>query len=208
MDKMWEDVLEGTSDVCLDGTVRGNKFNKVHYVNDNMRKEFERAIKLNREYSSRNDKALYFTNTSMAFGLLGKGGLFGKDIYYLECPKYFVFELIFPPLPFFQTSFIDAIKSNFYTRAYNPSTAYISLVLQGFSKRQKLMRIHKYLEHYEIPYLPSTRKDEVIKMVDGNKSQSEIDKHLSDLNTIYHNQQSYLSPTGWINTLVYKGEWK
>lgn len=210
MDQMWENLLEGTIDsvVSVDKTVIGKKFKNMHYVNKKMRDGFENDIKLKRGgYSYRNDKNLYFTNTSIAFGLLGEGGLFGKDIYYLENPKYFVNELVFPPLPFFQTSFIEAIKTNFYTRAYNPSVQYITLVIQDFIKRQKLRRIHTYLEHFEIPSLPSTRKDEIIKMVDGNKSQSEIDKHLSDLNMIYHNQQSYLSATGWINTIVYSREW-
>jgi hypothetical protein len=206
MDKMWEELLKDATRRDYDNVFIGKVLKNVHYVNEKMREEFDKYSKNNsRPYQP--NTTLYFTNTSMAFGLLGKGGLFSKDVYYLESSKYFGSELMVPPLPFFQTSFTDAIGCNFYARAYDPSLDYIVGVLQNVLRRQELIRIHKSIERYEIPSLPSERRDIIIKMVDEKKNKKEIDEHLSDLNKIYHNQQSYLSPTGWTNTIFYKGEW-
>lgn len=209
MDAMWEKLLEGSSPThshyghC--GIFVGKVFKNIDYVTDKMRKEFEKSIGNHTRPST--NPTLYFTNTAMAFGLLGKGGIFDEDMYYLECPKHFVNDLMCPPFSFFDASFTEAIKGNFHTRTYNPSVEYIFSVVQAFSKRQELIRIHRRLEDYKILSLSAERRDVIIKMVNNKKSQAEIEEHLSKLNTIYHSQNSYVSLTGWTNTLFYGGEW-
>jgi hypothetical protein len=205
VDVMWEKLLEGAS-LTHDGeTFTAKIFKNIYYVTDKIREEFEKST--GREARLSRNPTLYFTNTAMVFGLLGKGGIFDQGVYYLDNPKYFLTDLMCPPFSFFEASFVEAIQGNFYTRAYNPSVAHIFSVIEDFSKRQELIRIHKRLEDYKIPFLPPERVNIIIKMVEKKKSKAKIEDHLSELNTIYHSQDRPWSLTGWTNTLFYGGEW-
>lgn len=206
MDMMWEGLLEDASPMN-----KGMILKNVHYVSDQMQKEFEKEIRRDSRPSYNSNKTLYFTNTSLAFGLLGKGKLYGEGVYFLDCPKCFVTELVYPPLPFFQTSFIDVIKTNFYTRSYNPNVDYLSEVLQDFFRRNELIRIHQSIGSYGLPSLPSAHQKKIVEMLDADEKLEErrdkINTYLKDLGQRYQDQQSYLSLSGWMDTFWYR-EWK
>lgn len=207
MEEMWKELLKGS--VILQDTLGeyGYALENIRYVNKKMESDFKTAIDRTSNDFSYNDPLLYFTNISMAFGLLGKGGWFAENLFYIKYPKYFIYKVNYPSLSGFYLKFISAIEKNYYTRAYSPTVDDFSETLQVALKRRKFIRIHRSLERYEIPSLPSARQNVIINMVDHNNSQEEIDKHLLDLKTLYHSQQSKLSPTGWINTIFYGGEW-
>lgn len=214
MDKMWEKFLKDASPNLSghDKEFIGKIFKNVHYVNDKMRKEFDRYIQ-NHTEPSRRETTLYFTNTTMALGLLGEGKMWGQNVYYLDYPKYFKDELMYPPLPFVRTAFIEPIKSNFYTRAWNLSVEGIAWDLHETLKRQELIKIHKNIENksYGLDSLPTSHQQEIIKMLNTNDTieskRDTIHTYLKELGERYQAQQSYLSLAGWADTFWYR-EWK
>jgi len=214
MDKMWEKLLEGASPTYEAEAFNGRVLKNVHYVNEKMREEFNKYTRNAPSY--RKETALYFTNTTMALGLLGEGKMLGQNVYYLDYPndaKYFKNELMYPPLPFVRTAFIEPIKSNFYTRAWNLSVEGIAWDLQQTLKRQELIKIHKNIENksYGLDSLSSSHQQEIIKMLNTDETieskREKIHTYLKQLGERYRAQQSYLSLAGWADTFWYR-EWK
>lgn len=175
MHEMWEMLLKDASS-WDNGIFTANIFSNVYDANDELRKHLK--ICTHNGYRSY-DNALYFTNTTMVLGLLGKGGIFAYDVCYIGCPKYFANALSSPFFLSYGSVFTDPIKENFYVGAQNLGVKEILGVVECAFRCQALIRILKILEDDQIPFLTPKRRDKIAQM----ESHTAIENYLSYLKT-------------------------
>jgi hypothetical protein len=190
IDNMWEGLLKDAS-----STNQGMVFKNVHYVTEDMRIRFQKFIENSSESPRESTQTFYFTNTSMAYGLLCTGNMLNKDVYYLESPKYFKSELYVPPFTHVSLCYQRGTRKNFYTRADNPSIQTIYIALQNYVMRRELIRIHQSIELYGLSTLSLDQQKKIVAMLGTDETLKEkrvkIDTYLTELGRTWKDTIAY-----------------
>jgi hypothetical protein len=166
-------------------------------------------LDLNKYYQS--DK-FYFSNASLIKGLLVMGKM-QKLLpeWWLENAIYFKDSIGFPPT-IYGFPYDDIIQNNAQVRQGDLTVNDVTDWLQDLMRRQTLIKIHKNIQLYKMPYLNTKHEKEILDILREEKPLEEnmgkiLKEYLPNLRKRYQDQQSYLSGAGWADTFYYK-EWK
>jgi hypothetical protein len=106
--------------------------------------------------------------------------------------------------------FSDVITNNYDIQRYNPNVDDLASELRNIAKRQMFLKILQSLEQGDYGFKSLLPDDEanIIKIVYANESieekQKKLQNYMEELGKTFESQKSYLSLSGWANTLYYR----
>lgn len=195
MDEFWDQLLEN-AECVIDGLLMHYRFKNVHYVNEKMR---ERFVKERNLESSKPDKTLYFTNTTMALAVLGTGGFYNEGVYCDDHAKYFQIPLAVTFLMDSQAVYMLPIECNRDIRADDLSVSDIADKLLKFVRRQMLIKINQLVKqnHYGFTALSPEDEKALREIVEVQESQEERQKKVHTYLEELKNKQKWFFQRWW-----------
>jgi hypothetical protein len=214
MDAMWETLIKDAEDASINGyQPKIARLKNVKYLKRSDQKYVESALRERDQQKTEDEPlVLYFSTATLMKGLFFQGQIYNPSIFPLEPPKYF--KVYLGKMPNITSSYEDVITNNHQIRRDNLALTTVSTWVRTIFNGQELFKIHQYIESQNMHFLNLPHEHEICTIYyrqDGRSIEQKLDEiyktYLPGLQKRYQEEQSYLSPSGWVNWLYYK-EWK
>jgi hypothetical protein len=195
MNTMWEKLTDGAQEVLMTfgpTNLIGHVLPKVRYYGAPM-------ADTKPSWKDWEEGTLYLSNMTLIKGLLYTGGM--KDTQRSER-----FFQSLPKLPSLSV-FNDIIANNKLIANQTVTLDEVEQLIMPRIQEEVLLTIEEEIKKREMTYLTTNHDKEIVRRVQHQEQDFQtICAHLDALETEYKSDQSYVSPTGWVNW--WNGKWK